>query len=251
PLGLVWAQAPRKNGSVVVEARRVPLAVAGGEERSFELTMTPLGPRGGRGSTVLVLRDVAERERLEAALREANEELERLANTDVLTGLANRRRFMAALETEIERARRYGRAFALVLLDLDRFKLVNDTHGHATGDQVLRSIGPVLREASRDIDVPARLGGEELAMLLPETTADGARALAERLRHGIARQRHESPTGTSFSVTASLGVAVFGPGQDDAEALLHAADEALYAAKDGGRNRVVMAPGPDAEAAAS
>lgn len=258
PLGLAWAQAPRKDGMVVTDAKRVRLPVAGGEERPFELTMTPLGPRGGRGSTVLVLRDVTERERMErdlrekeAALRQANEELVRLANTDPLTGLANRRRFMAALETEIERARRYGRPFAVVFLDLDHFKRVNDTHGHAAGDEVLRTTGSVLRDVSRDIDLPARMGGEEMAVLLPETAADGAGALAERLRHGVARQRFTSPTGTSFSVTASLGVAVFGPALEGAEALLHAADEALYAAKEAGRNRVVMASGPDAEAAAS
>ncbi len=258
PLGLAWAQAPRKDGVIVTGARRVHLAVAGGEERPFELTMTPLGPRGGRRSTVLVLRDVTERERMEnalrekeAALREANEELVRLANTDSLTGLANRRRFMAALDTEIERARRYGRPFALVLLDLDHFKAVNDSHGHGTGDEVLRAVGGALRDVCRDIDLPARLGGEEMAVLLPETTEEGGLTVAERLRHGVARLRHVGPSGKAFSITASLGVAVFGTGVDEAEEILHAADKALYAAKEKGRNQVVMAARRGPEAAAS
>ena len=258
PLGTAWAQAARKDGMVVTDATRVRLSVAGEGERPFELTMTPLGPRGGRGSTVLVLRDITDRERMErallekeAALREANEELERLVNTDALTGLANRRRFMAALDTEIERAQRYGRRFAVIFLDLDHFKRVNDSHGHAAGDEVLRVTGEVLREVSRDIDLAARLGGEEMAVLLPETGPEGAAAMAERLRHGVARKRFMSPSGTAFSVTTSAGVAVFEPGMGGAEALLHAADEALYVAKEAGRNRVVVARGPDGPEAAA
>lgn len=247
PVGTAWARS-RKSPNRRDPAVRLELRTVAGKQRIFEMTSTGLGPRGGSGRSVVVLRDVTERERMERELREksdalhaANAELERLANTDGLTGLANRRHFTEELEREVERCRRYGRPFSVVLLDLDHFKSVNDTWGHAAGDAVLEATADAMREVCRDIDLPGRIGGEELALLLPETDLDGAAALADRLRERIGNRVHQAPTGGSFKVTASLGVATLVPEMRTGEALLQATDEALYAAKGGGRNRVVVA----------
>jgi len=167
-------------------------------------------------------------------------DLERLARTDPLTGLANRRHFMEMLEREADRCQRYLRPVSIVLLDLDHFKAVNDTHGHAAGDDVLREAARVLRSVCRDVDLAARLGGEELALLLPETESAGARAAAERVREQFGAVQHRSPAGRSFTVTASLGVAT-AASSCDGEALLQTADDALYRAKSEGRDRVVVA----------
>lgn len=245
-LGTTWAAERRRPGWL--EPRQVTLPIAGGEERIFETTLTALAPWSVYERTVLVLRDVTDRVRMEEelkeksqALRGANAELERLANTDVLTGLANRRQFMVSLRREVGRSHRYGRTVSLILLDLDHFKSVNDTYGHPAGDGVLRAVGLVLRDISREMDVPARLGGEELAVLLPETEAEGARAVAERLRRKLAALEHAGPDGSRFRVTASLGVAELAAAGGTAERLHHAADRALYEAKAGGRDRVVVA----------
>jgi diguanylate cyclase (GGDEF)-like protein len=128
----------------------------------------------------------------------------------------------------------------LVLLDLDHIKKVNDTHGHAAGDDVLRAAARVLGSVCRDVDLAARLGGEELAILLPETDASGARTVAERVRERMEGTPHRSPAGKAFRVTTSIGVGSLGTGAHDAESLLQSADEALYRAKSGGRNRVVL-----------
>ncbi|MGD2067673.1 MAG: diguanylate cyclase [Gemmatimonadota bacterium] len=247
-LGTTWAAERHRSGRLA--PRQVTLPAAGGEERIFETTLTALTPWSVYERTVLVLRDVTDRVRMEEelkekshALREANAELERLANTDVLTGLANRRQFMMSLRREVGRSHRYGRAVSLILLDLDRFKAVNDTYGHPAGDSVLRAVGLVLRDISREMDVPARLGGEEFAVLLPETDAEGARAVAERLRGKLAALEHTGPDGSRFRVTASLGVAELAAAGGTAPRLHHAADRALYEAKAGGRDRVVAAEG--------
>ncbi len=166
----------------------------------------------------------------------AREELTRLAETDPLTGLANRRAFEARLEAEVLHARRTGAPLSVAVLDLDHFKEVNDRHGHEEGDRTLRTLAARMRSATRASDVIARVGGEEFAWLLPATTAEGARALAERLRRIIA----EEPFGIAGTRTISGGVAELGPG-DDGAGLLRAADARLYAAKSSGRDRVVAA----------
>ncbi len=244
-LGTLWASSRSEA------VRKEPLAVdvlegEGGPQRLFEVTVTHLGERGRHGHSALLMRDVTDQERMQRdlrqttnALRSANADLKRLANEDVLTGLANRRRFMEVLEGEIERAERYERPLSLVLVDMDHFKQVNDTHGHAGGDQVLRAAAGVLRSVCRDVDLPARIGGEEFAILLPETGSAGAERLAERARAKIAGGHHRAPSGAGFHVTASAGVATVGRAVTSAEALLQAADDALYRAKAEGRNRVV------------
>ena len=166
--------------------------------------------------------------------------VKRQAITDELTQLANRRRFTETLAVEVRRAERFGDPLALVLADLDDFKLINDQYGHQAGDEVLRRFADVLRENVRDFDLPVRYGGEEFAVLLPETGLDGAEQLARRLQHALTRLRLPEIGGDKPPVTSSFGVASF-PTARSAEELLSAADGALYRAKAAGKNRVASA----------
>ncbi|MRW85249.1 diguanylate cyclase [Pseudoduganella sp. FT26W] len=171
---------------------------------------------------------------LEATVRE----LEMLATTDDLTGLHNRRSLLHRLKFETARAKRFRSPLSAVMIDLDHFKKINDEHGHAVGDQVLTSLGKLLRENVRVIDIPGRYGGEELCVILPSTPLEGACKFAETLRAKIEAQVHYAGT-QPVHVTASLGVGSFDHMEiADAESLLRQADTALYRAKHGGRNRV-------------
>jgi diguanylate cyclase (GGDEF)-like protein len=171
-----------------------------------------------------------------------HETVERQAVTDELTGLANVRAFHSILQREIERSRRFQSALGLVMVDLDNFKKVNDEHGHQQGDEVLASVASVLRDFSRDVDAPARYGGEELAVVLPGTDSEGAALLAERMREAVERLRVPRIGGRgSLRVTASFGVAAMPESALDKEGLIAAADAALYRAKRGGKNRVERA----------
>jgi diguanylate cyclase (GGDEF)-like protein len=179
-------------------------------------------------------REIARRKALE-------EELRRAASIDSLTGTNNRRHFLVLCDKERQRARRYGRPMALFLIDVDRFKRINDNHGHAAGDQVLKQFVAACLESLRPQDILGRLGGEEFGVVLPECTADAAARVAERLRRALAAVEVPLPGG-ALRFTVSIGVADWPPQQPLETAMEHA-DKALYAAKSGGRNRVVMRSG--------
>ncbi|HKC61370.1 MAG TPA: diguanylate cyclase [Myxococcales bacterium] len=170
------------------------------------------------------------------------EEAERLATTDGLTGLLNRRTLATQLVARVREAQRYRRPLSLLLIDVDHFKKVNDTHGHPAGDAVLRGVAAVARAQARETDLVARYGGEELAVVLPETDAAGARAIAERLRAAVESTAHASDQG-ALRVTVSVGVATWPGGGQNGDELLTTADRALYRAKQTGRNRVESGPG--------
>jgi two-component system cell cycle response regulator len=174
---------------------------------------------------------------LREELARRNAELEELAKTDVLTGLANRRHAQGALQATIASARRHGRDVSVVLLDIDRFKAVNDALGHAAGDEVLRHVAGVLAHELRAEDLASRWGGEEFLILLPDVPATGAATTAERLRAAVAA----APGAAGApQVTASFGWATW-DGEESVEALVARADDALYVAKGAGRNRVAAA----------
>ena len=163
-------------------------------------------------------------------------ELRMIAQVDHLTGALTRRGFVEQAEREISRSRRYGRPSSLVMIDLDHFKSVNDTHGHPAGDQVLAQVTELAKLVLRPSDVFGRLGGEEFAMLLPETSTAEATVVAERLRAAIAGHAMTLPNGEMLRVTASFGVAELAAGHGTFPAWLESADAMLYAAKAAGRN---------------
>ena len=169
------------------------------------------------------------------------EETERSARTDALTGLANRRVFQATLEAEIRRSRRYRWPVTVLLLDLDYFKDVNDSHGHMLGDLVLERVGGIVRHAVRDADSACRFGGEEFAVVLPETAREGGYAVAERIRRRVEQAFRSRPVdGRDVPMTISAGLAAFPEDGLHADELAARADEALYGAKHAGRNRVCV-----------
>lgn len=177
-------------------------------------------------------------------------QLQRQASTDPLTGLFNRRHVFAQIENELNRYRRYGEAFSVILIDADHFKRVNDRFGHGAGDATLCRIADVCRRSVRETDVTGRFGGEEFIVLLPHTDGRAAAVVAERIRKTMHRTDVEAHP-DAVAVTLSLGVAEVGPGSDSFDALLKEADTALYAAKDAGRDRVALAAaiGPGARSA--
>jgi two-component system, cell cycle response regulator len=165
------------------------------------------------------------------------EEIYRLMTVDGLTDLHNKRFFTEAIEKEIARCRRYERAFSLVFFDIDHFKKINDTYGHLAGDAVLRQVGALVKLRLRHTDIPARTGGEEFGIIVPEVALDGARLLADKLRRSI-EEAHFKFEGTVIPVTVSLGVAEWTPAIQTPEEIVKQADDRLYEAKRGGRNRV-------------
>jgi two-component system cell cycle response regulator len=178
-------------------------------------------------------------EEREKELLEANEQLRHMSQTDALTGLDNRRHLNDRIEEMFHHAQRLNEPFSLVMCDLDKFKSVNDTHGHQAGDEVLKQLAKILKDEAREIDRVGRYGGEEFMLLLPGTVLDAAVTFAERVRKRIEGHTFTFPGGT-LTRTASFGVAGWPhPRIDQCDALVRTADDALYVAKETGRNRVV------------
>jgi diguanylate cyclase (GGDEF)-like protein len=173
-------------------------------------------------------------------LRRKNEELHRISITDSLTGLYNRKHMLEALDKEVNRCLRHNRTFALLIIDIDHFKKYNDSYGHLAGDEVLRRLGSVFKASIRTCDYAARYGGEEFIFLLPETDAASGAQTAERIRSQVAKEEFGSDE-KPIVVTVSVGVAAYPDNGDDPESVLRYADDALYKAKEYGRNQVVLA----------
>ena len=227
-------------GDLDGDARPVEFDLSAGDDTAaMTLVLNP--PEGGFSDEAMKL---AEWLSSQAAIALENARLHDIvqfqAITDELTGLVNRRRFLDALHSEIARGKRLGGRLSVVLADLDGFKEINDRFGHHAGDEVLIAFADLLRAHGRDVDVAARLGGEEFAVLLPETGLDGARSVADRLCRSLAELQIPLGAGEKVMVTASFGVAELGESQS-VDALLRAADSALYRAKEHGKNRVELA----------
>ncbi len=278
--GRAWARHPGGDLEVVVtsgDVEAADAAMSAVEAQAFAVGASARGVANHRAAIALPLRTPAgelvgfvsiarreggftdpERELLGYLAQQAaqslenadlHEVVERQAIEDGLTGLANRRLFEERLSSEAERARRHpAQPLALVMLDLDDFKAVNDRLGHIAGDEVLRAVAGVMREDRRENDLAARYGGEELALILPGADLDGAWHAAERIREAVEDLDLPLPgaEGGSLRVTISAGVAVFGHGADDRAGLVAAADDALYQAKRSGKNRVARADSPAA-----
>ena len=199
------------------------------EYRWFLVDVTSL--KNQHGGAVISHMTITNRKLLEL-------ELMRLAATDALTGLPNRRYFTEAANLEVERVKRFGVAASFVMIDLDHFKAVNDTYGHAVGDEALRCVTKICKKPLRQIDVFARIGGEEFVIMLPGTNEAGAVTVAEKLRFALSKNPVQSGE-NRFHMTACFGVAEVGAGDKCSDDCLSRADTALYAAKRQGRNCVV------------
>ena len=197
-------------------------------------------PAGGR---MLIYSDITD------IVRNA-QELERLATIDGMTGIYNRRHFLTLADREWQRARRYDRPISFLMIDIDYFKLINDTHGHQVGDDMITHLARVTRECKRDSDVLARLGGEEFALLLPETNPTQAEIVAERLRLEVS-SNPLALVGQYVPATVSIGVSSATGSMSNFAQLMSAADQALYEAKRSGRNRVCKVGFTDARSVSS
>lgn len=202
-----------------------------GEEFLTSTTIMKVGTRD-KPAFAAIVRDISENKKTE-------EELLRLAATDPLTGAFNRREFTSLAERDALRAQRYNRPLAILIFDLDHFKRLNDTYGHAAGDKALQRFTTLCCNALRTVDIFGRWGGEEFVALLPETDADGAAVIAERLRKIVADNSFEFG-GHKISFTVSIGVAQYRDTETSIEGPLARADQAIYDAKKAGRNRIAI-----------
>lgn len=229
----------KKSGRRVEQ--EVDIQFPDGRSRVYIVTGNPLhGIDGELAGVVESYNDITERKHMEL-------ELQRLATIDALTGAYNRRFFMEMAEKDLARVRRYGFRLSLIMFDLDHFKNINDTHGHGVGDQVLNRTGALALEHLRQSDYLGRLGGEEFAVLLVDCNLEQAGNVAQRLRQAIQNVEVEQE-GKAIRFTASFGAAEIHKGEELAE-LLARADEALYQAKNSGRNQVVLSTDAEPEGA--
>lgn len=203
------------------------------------------------GEMVMLCSDITRQKHIELDLIKAHNDLERLAHTDELTGIPNRRHFLQQLDSEFERARRYRHPLCLAMLDLDHFKRINDQYGHPAGDQVLRHFTGFLRRRLRGVDLVGRLGGEEFAVLLPETRLEDAMFVLQRTVELLAQETVDA-VAPGLRYTFSGGVAACGKFEGvDCNWLMASADRALYLAKHRGRNQITAFEGGDADSPAA
>src|SRR5690348_3565231 len=189
-------------------AMAAPLSATEGGDRVLAIVSVARGDRGFTGPERELFSYLTSQAAVSVENVDLHETVQRQAVTDELTGLFNHRRFQEVMTQEVERARRYGQEMGLIMLDIDNFKQVNDTYGHLQGDLVLQEVARVLRQSSREIDEPARYGGEEMAVALPQTDLEGAYQFAERVRHAVEEIELPLPSGEGvLRVTASFGVA--------------------------------------------
>lgn len=228
------AYAARGLATPLLDSRREMLGqTRDGREFPVEVSLSPdIRPDGF--PVTAIIRDITERRRFE-------DELRQLATTDALTGLFNRRAFLDNAQQVVGRCRRHHRPSCVLMFDIDHFKLVNDTYGHAEGDRVLALVADTCRRLLRNGDLIGRLGGEEFAILLPKSGMDAAMAAAERLRLAVAALAIPILRDQTLSLTASFGVAPIRGQEAGIEQALSQADTALYRAKAGGRNRIMAA----------
>lgn len=247
-LNLVEADGLRLCSQVraLERTRRLPIVVVvqPGEEtrllRALDMGVNDYLTRPvDRNELLARVRTQIKRKRHSDYLRDSLEESVELAVTDPLTGLHNRRYMETHLKALTEQARASGRSLSLLFADVDNFKSINDTHGHDAGDRVLRELAARMRRNTRNIDLTCRVGGEEFVVVMPDTGLERAAQVGERLRACIAAEPFQANGDTRLEVTASVGVATLDGPHDSPEALLKRADQALYVAKRGGRNRVV------------
>ena len=206
-----------------------------GSELWLDINFVPIfDETGALAYYAAIERDLTEHKKLQFALED-------LARTDSLTGLANRQALMERAKGEFSRARRYSRALSVIMIDIDHFKSINDKYGHAGGDEVLRQLGQQCQSRLRDSDFLGRIGGEEFALLLPDTPQDKATHVAERMREELSETSIMLNDDIKLNITASFGVAAMNKDDPDFNTVLQRADAALYEAKHGGRNQVKSA----------
>jgi len=230
-LGVAIVIGTRLGRSILTPLRALESAADrfGAGDLSFRVPLTGQDEMAQLGQTLNSMAD---------KLAQSQATLRELSTHDPLTGLINYREFHRQLTEEVERFRRYGRPFSLLMLDVDHFKGINDAYGHLAGDEALRAIATLLQGEVRPTDLVARYGGEEFVMVLPETDGPAAVILADRLRSRVAGQAIPLATAQTISLTVSIGLAACPENADSLQKLIGAADQALYVAKANGRNRV-------------
>ncbi len=210
------------------------------DKREMDCLLTVTAKRASDGRILRyqgIIHDITEQKKMHEALRESERRYKELSITDDLTGLYNVRHFYAQLKSEVDRASRYQRALSLLMMDLDDFKNYNDSYGHLEGDKVLAGLGAMIRDNTRRTDSAYRYGGEEFAVILPETPARYALVIAERLRMKLKNQVFSPVQGEKAHITASIGISEYVPGEEISE-LIKRADRGMYLVKERGKDQI-------------